>query len=411
LKRLAVLVFTSLAILGINACGGSSNNSNPNGQKSNLTHRVFITNSYSGNVLIVDSQTDKAAYTQQQTTNASGQTVTISVPTAINVGGQLTWGVNAPNSAQTAVYASNTNTVTFLTNASETVNTSVVLAGSSNMGVFSPDSTILYAPVRNAPVSGARNGEIQAITVASSSVTANYPVPSVISVAVSTSGQYLLAFSDDSDTATLINTKASPVTYTAISGLARPVNAFFTSDSTAYVLNCGPECASTAGPPSVSQVDIPSASVKATVPVGGATVGLLKGNNLYVAGNPGPAGTVDIVDISAMTRTTATSIPISDGLHTQMQISTNNKLYVGAQTCSNITTGCLSVVNLNTNTADPPLPPNGPITGMLAIANRNTMYVIQKGYLAIYDTTTDTLQSTQIVFTGALSDVVLVDPQ
>jgi hypothetical protein len=136
----------------------------------------------------------------------------------------------------------------------------------------------------------------------------------------------------------------------------------------------------------------------------------LKGNNLYVAGNPGPAGTVDIVDISSMTRTTPTSIPISDGQHSTMAISTNNKLYVGAKTCSNITTGCLSVVNLNTNTADPPLPPNGPITGMLAIANRNTMYVIQRGYLAIYDTTTNTLQATQIVFTGALSDVTLVDP-
>jgi hypothetical protein len=147
------------------------------------------------------------------------------------------------------------------------------------------------------------------------------------------------------------------------------------------------------------------------VPVGGATVGLLKGNNLYVAGNPGPAGTVDIVDISSMTRTTATSIPISDGLHTKMQISTNNKLYVGAKTCSNITAGCLSVVDLTNNTPDPPLPPNGPITGMLAIANRNTMYVIQNGFLAIYDTTTDTLQATQIVFTGALSDVVLADAQ
>ena len=29
-----------------------------------------------------------------------------------------------------------------------------------------------------------------------------------------------------------------------------------------------------------------------------------------------------------------------------MALSTNNKLYIGASTCSNITTGCLSVVDV-----------------------------------------------------------------
>jgi hypothetical protein len=136
----------------------------------------------------------------------------------------------------------------------------------------------------------------------------------------------------------------------------------------------------------------------------------VKGNTLYVAGNPGPAGTVDAVDISTMTRTTANSIPISDGYHSKMAISSNNKLYVGAKTCTNIVTGCLSVVDLTTMAADPALGPTGNVTGMQAIANRNTMYVVQKGYLAIYDTTTNTLQATQIVFTGALWDVLQIDP-
>lgn len=410
MKRLVVLVFTSLAILDISGCGGSSSSANAPGQVSHLTHRVFLSDTYSGDLYIVDSQNDTAAYTQQQTTNSSGQAVTVTVPTSISIGDQITWEVHTPDYTQTATFAGATNTIYFVNNSAEALNTNVALAGSASMGVFSPDSTILYVPVRNATVSGGgRNGLVQAVTVSSNSITGNYPVPSAIAVAVSTSGQYLMVFSDDSDNAILINTKASPVTYTAIPGLARPVNAFFTSDSTAYVLNCGPECGSTAGPPSVSQVDIPSASVKATVPVGGASVGLLNGTNLYVAGNPGPAGTVDIVNISTMTRTTTSSIPIADGQHSKMAIATNNKLYVGAKTCSNITTGCLSVVNLNTNTADPPLPPNGPITGMLAIANRDVMYVIQNGYLAIYDTTTNKLQATQIVFTGALSDVSLVD--
>jgi hypothetical protein len=410
LKRLVVLVFSLLAILGITSCGGSNNNINAPGQVSHLTNRAFVSNTFSGRILIIDSQTDQAAYTQQQTTNSSGQLVTVTVPTGINTGGQVTWELVSPNTQTTAVYASDTNSLIFLTNSTEKVANTVTLGTSvSNPGVFSPDSSTIYVPIRNLPVNGQRNGAVVSVTVSTGAVAGTLPVASVNSIALSTSGQYLIAFPGDSDTAILINLQANPVTYTAINGLARPVGAFFTSDSTAYVLNCGPECGSTAGPASVSQVDIPSATVKATVPVGGATVGLLKGNSLYVAGNPGPAGTVDIVDISNMTRTTANSIAISDGYHSKLAISTNNKLYVGAKTCSNITTGCLSVVDLTTNQADPPLPPNGPITGLLAIAKRNTMYVIQNGYLAIYDTTTNKLQATQIVFTGALYDVVQTD--
>ena len=70
----------------------------------------------------------------------------------------------------------------------------------------------------------------------------------------------------------------------------------------------------------------------------------------------------------------------------------------------------MSVVNVTNNTADPPLPPRGAVTGMQAIPNRNVMYVIEGGYLVIYDTTTDMKQQTQVIFSGALYDVVQVDP-
>jgi hypothetical protein len=67
------------------------------------------------------------------------------------------------------------------------------------------------------------------------------------------------------------------------------------------------------------------------------------------------------------------------------------------------------VVNVANNTADAPLPPRGPVTGMLAIANRNTVYVIEGGYQVIYDTSTDAPQQTQVSFAGALYDIVQVD--
>lgn len=407
---MGVLAGIFSAILVITACGGSgSSSSNPKGQVSGLHHRVFISNAYNGNLQIVDSQNDTQAVTQQQTVNASGQTITTTTPISISLGSQSTWETVSPDHSTTAVFDGVSNTLYLVSNSSETSSGSVALGGSSGGGVFSTDSGTVYVPIRNLAVSGQQNGAIQAVTASTAAIAASYPVPAAQYLSLSTSGTYLLAFANNSDSVFVLNLKASTITATQVPGFARPVSAFFTNDTTAFVLNCGTECGST-GAPSVTQLNLSTLTLGATVPVGGATVGYLSGNNLYVAGNPGPEGTVDIVNVSNMTRSTATSIPISDGYHSQMAVSTNNKLYVGAITCSNITTGCLSVVDLNTNQADPPLPPNGPITGMLAIANRNTMYVIQKGFLAIYDTTTNTLQAKQIAFTGAVSDVVQVDP-
>ena len=122
--------------------------------------------------------------------------------------------------------------------------------------------------------------------------TANYTVAGANSVAISPDGQYLLVFSNNSDSVTVINTTASPVTYASIPGFARPVNAFFTAgNDTAYVINCGPECGSSQ-PASVTEFDVASKTIVATVPVGGASVGLLSGTTLYVAGSPVPPGTI-----------------------------------------------------------------------------------------------------------------------
>ncbi len=409
MKRLAVLWVTVLLIGFLTACGGSSSSNSTTGQVTKLTNRSFISNTFAGTLQVVDTATDVTAFQQSQQTNSAGQQVTVSTPISISLTGALTFEVGSPDMKTTAVYASDVFAIDFVDNSSETMTGSVTLTTPTGMGVFSPDSTTFYAPEPNLPVSGERSGGVQAVDISTLQIAASYAVPSARYLAISTSGQYLLVFASNSDSVFLINLKATPVVAVEIPGFARPVNAFFTSDSTAYVLNCGPECGST-GPASVSQFDIPSQTITATVPVGGASVGLLKSTTLYVAGNPGPAGTVDIVNISNMTRTTPTSIPISDGYHSKMAISTNNKLYVGAQTCSNVTTGCLSVVDLSTNKADPPLGPTGAVTGMQAIPNRNVMYVIQNGYLAIYDTDTNTLQTTQIVFTGALSDIAQVDP-
>jgi hypothetical protein len=253
---------------------------------------------------------------------------------------------------------------------------------------------------------------VQIISTASGTVSATIPVPSAQYAAISPDGNTLLVFAANSDTMYLLNVSSTSPSGVAIPGFSRPVNAFFSSDSnTAYVLNCGPECGSTAGPPSVMKFDVPSQTITARVPVGGASVGLLKNTTLYVAGYPGGStGTFDVVDVGSMTRSTPNPIVIGDGNHTTMAISNNNKMYIGAVTCANVTVGCLSIVDLGKVAADPQPTPLGVVTGMQSIPSRNVMYVIQGGVLNIYDTTTGQLQSTQIAFRGALYDVVQVDP-
>jgi hypothetical protein len=358
----------------------------------------------------MDTQNDTTPYTAE-TTNSAGQVVP-GVPVSINVGISLTWAVVSSDLSKTLVFDQSDNFLYVITNSTEAVATGVQIAGPASMGLFSPDGNTAYIPVRTAPISGSRAGGIQVFSVTNQAISTTYAVPSASRAALSPSGQYLLVFADNSDSVFLIDLNASTVAAVEIPGFSRPVNAFFSGDSnTAYVLNCGWECGDPAPTPaSVAQLNLPTQTITAAVEVGGASVGLLKGSTLYVAGTSYTAGpTFDSVNVTNMTRNTANSVAITDGLHTTMALSTNNKLYIGAVTCSNTTAGCLSVVDVTNNTADPPLPPKGVVTGMLAVANRSVVYVIEGGYQIIYDTNTDTQQQTQVIFHGALSDIVQVD--
>jgi hypothetical protein len=78
-----------------------------------------------------------------------------------------------------------------------------------------------------------------------------------------------------------------------------------------------------------------------------------------------------------------------------MDISSNGQLFVGARTCTNVTTssetrGCLAI--FNTTTPGVVFPPdNGDVTGLQAIPSRNVLYVCEGGNFRIYDTTTNKL--------------------
>jgi hypothetical protein len=384
---------------------------------SKLTNRAFITNQYSGNIQIVDSQNDTTAYYTVTNNNTGNSTPGGSPASAVSiqVGGSLTWALLRPDDFETAVYNPNTFLITFITNSSEASNATVTLGNWASMAVYSPDSKFMFVPVPNVTTQASQPGGVQVIAATTSTTTATLtgtiPIPGARYAAISPDGKTLLVFASNSDTMYLVDTTASTLSAVAIPGFARPVNAFFSTDNTtAYILNCGPECGSTAGPPSVMQFNMASRTVTSTVPVGGASVGLLSGTTLYVAGYPGGStGTFDIVDVSAMSRTTANPIAIGDGSHTTMALN-NNKAYIGAITCANTTIGCLSIVDVSKKAADPTPPPLGAVTGMQSIPNRSVMYVVEGGVLEIYDTSTGQLQTSQIDFLGALYGVVQVDP-
>ncbi len=397
-------------------CGGGNSGTTsvvtPNGNtinnpKGTLTNRAYISNQYSGNLQIVDSANDSTAFYNSSYTNTSTTNQIADLSVNIPVGISATFLALSPSRATTAVYDPSSVDIDLVTNSTQVDAGNITLPAWAAMALFSADSNKLYVPTGNAPASG-QPGAIQVIDVASATITTSYSVPSVRWIALNPTGTLMLAFSDTSDSMWLIDLTATTIAPVAIPGFSRPVNAFFSSDgNTAYVLNCGNQCGGT-GSPSVSQFDVPSQTIKATVTVGGATVGLLNGTNLYVAGYAGGAnGTLDVVDTSSMTRTTATSVLINDGQQSIMAVN-DNMLYIGASTCSNTVTGCLSIVNLNNNTAVAPGPPLGPVTGLQSIPNRNVMYVIQGGKLNIYDTTNNTQMPT-LSFRGALYGVIQVD--
>ena len=179
MKRVALFLVSSAALLLIAGCGSSgTSTTGPNGNAtvnapSKLSNRAFITNAYSGNIQVVDSQNDTTAY-YTVTNNNTGISTSGGAPSsavAISVGGSLTWSLVSPNDLETMVYSSSTNTLTFITNSTEVSSGSVNLASWAGMGVYSADSTYVYVPVPTAAVTNSRPGAVQ--VVATSSNTTN----------------------------------------------------------------------------------------------------------------------------------------------------------------------------------------------------------------------------------------------
>jgi hypothetical protein len=418
LKRTAflglALVLTSAFLV---ACGGYKSPSSSGQNVSGVKFRAFVsqnvsTGSVSGGLDIVDATLDRLV-------RAPGVS-DLNSPGVMAVSG---------NRSLTLVFDAGTNSINVVNNKQETSAGTIPLPNWSESLAVTPDATVGYAAVLNAPVAGQPSGAVEMMNLSNLTLEPPIPVPSVHYIVLSPDSTRLLAFSDNSDNATLISFQNISTTSTpnwvangapqTITGLNRPVWAAFSTDgSTAYIMNCGLECGGTsvASVSSLSFSSNPTLALSNTLTVpGGATYGVLQGTRLFVAGTtPGtvcgttPCGTLNVIDVSNASALQVTDTkPITDGYHNRMAITADNQVFVGARMCSG---PCLSMYNATTKTVTIGSD-TGDVTAVQAVTGRPEVYVVENGELRIWITPSDTLQipQNQINITGTAVDVKIVD--
>lgn len=343
------------------------------------------------------------------------------------------------NKKLVAVYSPESNAFAIIDTATEQVTlTTSALPDSTQSFFISIDNKNLYAAVPNAPVAGFPPGAVVGIDLSTGGITATISVPGVRTIARDRLQGHILAFSDGSDSITVIDptkigTSSDP--RTVVPGFDRPVNAVFNASGTpAYILNCGAPCGGTAA--SVTQLNLSDNSLGTTVAVPAARAAAIAGSTLYVVGTPTvtegndcgasntshatTCGRLSVVNGLSMTLLSTAKIYVTDGIPGNVELATNGQLFVGATDCTSVnipasgsnsgeTRGCLAIVDTNSGKTVFP-PASGDVTGIASIPGRNVVYVIQAGELAVYDTTTAALlpkHQTDIV--GQLVDVKIPD--
>jgi hypothetical protein len=297
------------------------------------------------------------------------------------------------------------------------------------------DNKTVYAAIPTAPQTGLPAGAVVRIDLSASTpgINATIPIAGAHYLVPSADGNTILALSDTANSVSVISTGliSSGGGVMTLSGFDRPAWAVFSSDgTTAYVMNCGPECGGFTA--SIAVVDLTQNPpvISSTVPVPAATMGLISGGTLYVAGTP-PTSGVDcqanlcgvLTELSTADLTApATTLAITDGYHDRMVLAQNNQLFIGSRTCTNVIAngssagrGCLSMLNIAGGSVYTAAQ-NGDVTGIQPITGRSVVYICEGGALQIYDTTKDLgsqnqlqLQSTQVAITGQAIDVKLAD--
>jgi hypothetical protein len=421
LKKSALLrALPVIALLGVVSC--SSYGAHTNKPPSGLTERVLASQSASSptappGLVIIDGQYDTVGRGEISAGNSPGLLAI------------------SPERSILLSFDSLTNKIDVVNTTKETLTGSIQLPDATT-SMVAPQPSLGFAAVPAASLNGSSPGAVMQMNLTTGGITATIGVPGAQTVVSNPTGSQLLAFSNDSDSVTIVSpallNTASPVTV-AVPGFDRPVYGFF-NGSSVYILNCGAECGGTQASVQILNLGTTPPSAGAAVPVDAATIGLISGSTLYVAGTSPTnnlctgettaattCGRLDIVNLSSMT--VASSVVITDGYHDRIDMGLNGQLFVGSHTCTNIgnvnnvtgeVRGCLSIYNtLNSSVVIPP--DNGDVTGLQGFTTRYVEYVAEGGNLRVYYTVTDTLlentyiSTGTIVITGVITDVKAID--
>jgi hypothetical protein len=406
-----------LAILIVGCGGSSSSSTNQTAPLSGVSKRVLASNVQAGLLNIIDAKNDIL----------NAKTLAGTSVTKLITANGFTIGLDSTVPA-----------MTIIDNATE-VATTAPLGDQPFDVAISPDGTTAWAAERNF-------GFVQSVDTTTFVASSVIRIPNSRRLVMSPNGTKLLVFPDpqgqvqpNTHTFFIVDTASKAVQMiTDNVNLDEPFTAVFGSSETqAFVMNCGAECGGTAA--SVTFIDFTGGAqnVGTAVPVPGATVGLLSGTTLYVAGTPvqppsppvtGCAltrcGALTALNVSNPAAISASApVAITDGLHEKLALTSTGRVYVGASGCTvqagtaaNSVRGCLSIFNTSSSTVTFPEESsfrlNFDVTGFQPISKRTVIYVVQGGALDIFDTNADAVATgiTPIEIIGKAGDVVQIDP-
>jgi PBP1b-binding outer membrane lipoprotein LpoB len=415
LKRAIVSLVLLAAIMVLASCGGGGSSSSNTNQGSKVKTRAFVSNSFAGVLDIIDySKDQQTAFT-------------------VSAGNSPQFMVVSNDKAFTMVFdGSSANTVSIVDNKTEKSGGSISLPDATEGMAISPDSKTAYVSIRNAQVTGQQSGAVWLVDLTTQAAGSILGVPLVRHITLNHAGTFLLAVSESPvlgaapaqgapqgqitiiDTAKktivgTINADLDPAYFTTVD---RPIQAIFSSDdSKAYIVNCGPECGGTTASVGVLDMTTGHMVASSTVPLTAGTTALLDGTNLYVAGTAaGIGGVLTPLTVNGSTLTKGNTVAIGDGFHTVMGKGSNNKVFIGANPCSNSgNAGCLSIFDTSTGKVVVDQA-KGFVTGMDAVPTRDVMYVVEGTELRVYDTTTSAEKAGILIdIFGAVYDVKVID--
>jgi hypothetical protein len=353
---------------------------------------------------------------------------------------------NMPEEQAGAVYGAGDGSYALLNYAQEKQTTTVTLPGASSSVFISRDQRYVFAA----------NQAAHTLTIQDRTLGTSYGLnlPNVYRVSINPSGSAALAFVQDSNSVYSIyklqanqHTPANAVdcepqnlpVYCILpvpGTFDRPTKAVFSPDgTTAYILNCGPECGGVqasvsflpvAGIIIQSGAPVPPGAptnVTATIPIpGGVTDAIANANLLYLAGQQLQpdgyfSGFLSILDTNA--KAVTGSYSIADGTHLRMLFADDNTLWIGSLLCTQgeryhqgATTnlGCLTMFNTSSNSVTMIDSYKGDATGVAAVITLHKVYTAEGGQVYIYSTVDGSaLDNSQVTVVGTAYDVAYMD--